>query len=373
MKVLVLASWSRSLVLLRGHLLAAMVQAGHEVVACGPEDEPAVRAALGRVGVRFRRVGIARRGVDPLRDAATLGRLVALLRAEGPDVFLGYTAKPVIYGCLAARLARVPRVYALITGLGTAFLDDGGSRRRRWLGKAVRGLYRVALRGADSVIFQNPDDRILFLEEELVPSGVVTLVVNGSGVDLGHYAVAPLPEGPPSFLCVARLVREKGVGEYAAAARLIGPRAEGARFRLVGPAEAGPSAIPPEEVAGWQRDGVLEVVGEVDDVRPWLREASVYVLPSYREGTPRSVLEAMSMGRAVVTTEAPGCRETVVAGETGLLVKPRSVAELATAMEEFVAEPELAGRMGAAGRRLAEEKFDVHRVNEVLLREMGLA
>lgn len=369
-RVLVLGGIARSLLNFRGALLEALVRHGHRVVACAPGHDDDVARALASIGVDYRPTPIERASLNPIADLRTVASLTRLMRDVQPDVFFGYTIKPVIYGSLAARFAGVPRRYAMITGLGYAFGQGGLGRRA--LARLVGVMYRAGLRGSPAVFFQNPDDVALFQALGIVDEEQAVLV-NGSGVDLEHFAPAPISRRPPSFLLIARLIREKGILEYVEAARLVKRSHPQATFRLVGPLDSNPTAVSENELAAWRREGVVEYLGKLDDVRPAIAASSVYVLPSfYREGTPRSVLEAMAMGRPVITTDAPGCRETVIEGENGFLVPPRDPAALAEAMSRFLEQPELASRMGAASRQIAEARYDVHKVNAAMLQAMGL-
>jgi glycosyltransferase involved in cell wall biosynthesis len=258
----------------------------------------------------------------------------------------------------------------MITGLGYAFGEDG--LPTRFAGVVARRLYRLGLGGSAGVFFQNPDDHATFARLGLLRAAGRPIRINGSGVDLDHYAPMPLPP-EPSFLLLARLLKDKGVIEYAQAARVLRQRYPRACFRLAGWFDDNPMALKREELAAWEREGVVEYLGTLEDVRSAIADSSVYVLPSYyREGTPRTILEAMAMGRPVVTTDAPGCRETVVPGRNGFLVGVKDAGALAAAMERFIAEPALVVRMGAESRRMAEEKYDVHKVNAVILEAMGL-
>jgi len=220
------------------------------------------------------------------------------------------------------------------------------------------------------VFFQNPDDRDLFLKLRLVDPAQIVLI-EGSGVDLDHYAVAPSHDSPV-FLMVARLVRDKGVYEYAEAAQLVKRRFPQARFLLVGPADSNPAALDLRELDQWVREGVLQYAGELKDVRPAMAECFAYVLPSYREGTPRTVLEAMSIGRAVITTDAPGCRETIVDGDSGLLVPVKNAPALANAMLMLLENSALARQMGKQARLRVVQKYDVRKVNAKIIRSLGL-
>jgi glycosyltransferase involved in cell wall biosynthesis len=371
--ILVVASTSRSLVNFRGPLLTALAAAGHQVHVAAPSllgDAPTF-SWLKASGVTAHDISLTRTGLNPIADAGTFLALLRLMRRTKPDFVLCYTIKPVIWGGLAGAIAGVPHRFALITGLGYAF--TGKASGKRWLvQKVAQALYRLALAQAEKVFFQNSDDAALFMQLRLVPATTPVVVVNGSGVDLAYYAVAPLPPLPLRFLLIARLLGDKGVREYAEAARLLRQEYPDIGFDLVGGVDPNPDAISAEEVDHWQAEGTLVWYGAISDVRPKIAAVHVYVLPSYREGTPRTVLEAMAMGRAIVTTDAPGCRETVIEGSNGFLVPVRNVALLAGAMRRFVENPALIETMGRRSRMIAEEKFDVHGVNAAMLREMAL-
>jgi glycosyltransferase involved in cell wall biosynthesis len=370
--VVVLGGFAESLVLFRGPLLRTLVERGLRVVACAPAAPATVVDALAAMGVTYRDVPLERGGLRPDRDLRAAAALVALFRELRPDIVLSYTTKAVIFGLVAARLAGVPRRFAMITGLGYAFIGTGP--KARLVGAAVRRLYRLSLGGADRVFFQNPDDRALFERLGLLRAPDQAVLINGSGVDLDVFRPAPLPEGPPSFLLIARLLGDKGVREYAEAARLLRARYPDAAFRLAGWIDGdNPAAIAEWELRAWVAEGTVEYLGRLDDVRPAISAASVYVLPSYREGTPRTVLEAMAMGRPIVTTDAPGCRETVRDGVNGFLVPVRDAGALARALERFLAEPALIERMARESRRIAAERYDVRGVDAVILETMGLA
>ena len=368
--VFVLGSFAESLINFRGPLLRELRRRGHRVLAGAPAIDAATRARLEALDVEAVDVPLSRTGMNPLRDLASLRALTRIFRAVRPDAVLSYTIKPVIYGSLAARRAGVPAVYAMITGLGHSFARD--TFRQRLIGAAARVLYRRALRGTRRVFFQNPDDRADFLSMGLLRSEDQAVLINGSGVELEHFAPAPPPERLACLL-VARLIREKGIREYAEAARCVRAERPEVAFRLAGWFDENPHAIDRREVDAWVRDGDIEYLGRLDDVRPALAECAVYVLPSYyREGTPRTVLEAMAVGRPIMTTDWPGCRETVEPGVNGVTVPVRDPAALAAALRELLADPARLAAMGAASRRMAEAKYDVHKVNAAILDAMAL-
>jgi glycosyltransferase involved in cell wall biosynthesis len=371
MKILLVAGFAESIIAFRGELIRTMRAQGHtvHVAAPGISAQLDVKEALAGMGVVVHEIPLVRTGTNPLADLRLVWRFVRLMRKHRFDVFLGYTVKPVIYGGLAAWLACVPHRFSLITGLGFAFTEA----KRGVVARVVTWLYALAMARTHKVFFQNPDDEQLFRSQGILSAGVPSVVVNGSGVDIAAFAQQPLPGGAPVFLLMARLIGDKGVREYAAAAARIRQCNPEVRFLLAGRIDSNPEAIKQHELDGWIAAGDLEYLGHVADVRPLIAQATVYVLPSYyREGTPRTVLEAMAMGRPVITTNAPGCRETVVDGENGYLVPVRSVDALVQAMQRFVNDPSLAVRMAARSRRMAEEKYDVHKVNAVMLLEMGL-
>lgn len=373
-RVLVVAGHARSLVNFRGPLLYALRDMGLEVHVAAPQlsAEHGVFQTLVDWGVTCHDIPMQRAGLSPLQDLRSLLALCRLVRRVAPDTLLSYTIKPVIYATLAGWVARVPRRFALITGMGYAFTDEPGSRRA-WVQRLVVFLYGLSLRRTRRVFFQNHDDEAHCRKCGLLPRRVPSQVVNGSGVDLEQFSPAPHPKGAPVFLLIARLIADKGIRQYVEAARRVRRLHGNAHFLLVGGLDDNPESIRRDELEAWCREGVIEYLGRLDDVRPAIARSSVFVLPSYyREGTPRTVLEAMAMGRAIITSDAPGCRETVVEGENGFLVPVREPELLAIAMQRFLVEPGLARRMGARSRHIAEQKYDVHLVNAAMLHGMGL-
>jgi len=374
MRVVVIGGWAPSLIKFRGPLLAAMVARGHEVIAMAPDDpagNAAVAAGLAAQGVQFKPIELERTGIDPIADARALVALARRLRALGPDLVLGYTIKPVIYGSLAARLAGVPRRAAMITGMGSA-LSSVRTGKQRLVAAIARGLYRAGLRQCQVVICQNTDDRDELARFGALPRHARVAIVRGSGVDLAHYAPSPLPPRSPVFVFLGRLLRDKGIAEYVEAARAVRERHPDVRFRIAGWLDPNPESLTQRELDALVADGTIEYLGAADDVRPHLADAHVLVLPSYREGTPRSVLEAMSMNRAVITTDAPGCRETVIDGESGLLVPVGDPRRLAAAMLQLVASPALVERIAAAGHARATQLYDARAVAASVLTALDL-
>ena len=379
MKFLIISSFLPSILNFRGKLLEAIHQQGYEIHIIAPDlaSFPTEHEKLLDLGYCIHEVPMQRTGTNPIADLKTLRSIYALITKIKPDYVLSYTIKPIIYGTLAAWLAKVPHRYALITGLGYAFQNVETHSKRSIFQKLVHGLYQQALSHSHKAFFQNPDDLKLFQDLNLLKSQIPSVVVNGSGVNVTDFNILPLPtneqqQAKISFLLIARLLVDKGVREYAEAAKIIQQQYPHIEFNLVGWIDENPSAITQQELDQWVANKTVKYWGKLADVRPAIAESSVYVLPSYREGTPRTVLEAMAMGRAIITTDAPGCRETVVDGDNGFLVEVKSVESLVEAMQKFINQPELIEKMGNRSREIALHKYDVHQVNKHMMHEMGL-
>lgn len=379
MKFLIISSFLPSIFNFRGKLLEAIHQQDYEIHIIAPNLTlfKTEQQKLEALGYYVHEVPMQRTGTNPVADLKTLRAMYNLMKKIKPDYVLSYTIKPVIYGTLAAWLAKVPHRFALITGLGYAFQNVEYGSKRSFFQKIVHGLYQQALSHSHKVFFQNPDDLKLFQDLKLLQPNLPTVVVNGSGVNVTDFNVLPFPvntqnKSKLSFLLIARLLGDKGVREYAEAAKLIKQQHPEVEFHLVGWIDENPLAIRQQELDQWVASNILKYWGKLTDVRPAIAESSVYVLPSYREGTPRTVLEAMAMGRAIITTDAPGCRETVIQGENGFLVEVKSVSSLVNAMQEFINNPALIEQMGQRSREIALNKYDVHQVNRHMMKEMGL-
>jgi glycosyltransferase involved in cell wall biosynthesis len=369
-RIVIIAPYAPSIVSFRGVLIRALVEHGATVWVLAPDYTSAIKEAVHALGAHPIDYPMHRTGTNPLADWRTFWALRHILRQIQPHVLLPYNIKPILYGLLAG--GRVERRVALIEGLGYAFTQTEPSVRQRILRYLVRQMYRIALKRAHAVLFLNPDDQREFCRLSLV-SAEQAVLLGGIGVDLSEYMPAPAVLEPITFTLAARLLREKGIVEFAQAAQRIKQHYPNTRFLLLGGLDTNPGALREHEVRQWAEAGILEWHGHVPDVRPYFAQTSVYVLPSYREGVPRSTQEAMAMARPVITTDAPGCRETVIDGVNGFLVPPRDVDALVRAMERFILQPELIITMGQASRKLAEERFDVHKINQRILAVMGIA
>jgi glycosyltransferase involved in cell wall biosynthesis len=360
------ASWN--IINFRAGLIRALQAAGHEVVALSPPDEWAPR--LAHLGVRHVAVPMESAGTSPLRDLALLARYRRALKRLEPDVFLGYTAKPNVWGSLAAQSLGIPTINN-VSGLGTAFIREG------LLTRIVAALYRAAFRRSSRIFFQNADDRDLFVCRRIVDPAK-TALLPGSGIDLAHFSPRQRRDeaGEPfTFLMVARLLWDKGVREYVEAARLIRAEFPAVRFHLLGFLDvANRTAVPRAEVEGWVSEGLIEYLGDAEDVRPHLAASDCVVLPSYREGLPRVLLEAAAMGRPLIATDVPGCRHVTEEGVNGFLCAVRDSASLADAMARMLRLPEdMRAAMGAAARARVEGEYDERIVARLYLEAIEAA
>jgi glycosyltransferase involved in cell wall biosynthesis len=350
-KVMIVLNTAWNLVNFRTGLIRALVKAGYEVVAVAPADRYVDELAI--LGCRFIHVPMDNNGINPAGDLLLLWRLFWLLRTERPNVYLGYTVKPNVYGSLAARALGIP-VINNIAGLGTVFIRGG------WLSMLVKGLYRFALSRSQKVFFQNNDDRQLFIRSRLVHDGVTDLLP-GSGIDLMQFPPTPLPvNAPVRFLLIARMLWDKGVGEFVEAARLLKQVGLGADFYLLGMLDPqNPVAISRQQMSAWVAEGVVNYLGVNDNVRVEIAQADCIVLPSYREGTPRALLEAAAMARPIVTTDSVGCRNVVDDGINGYLCKTKNSSDLADKMLRILSMSHTEREsMGLRGREKVERQFD---------------
>ena len=359
MKVMIALNTAWNLINFRASLIRTLVAQGHDVVAVAPYDTYA--DCLSSLGCRFIALPMDNQGTHPGRDLMLFFRFLKILHRERPDVFLGYTVKPNIYGSMAAHMLGIP-VINNIAGLGAVFIQDG------WLVRLVHELYRVALSRSAKVFFQNNDDRSLFVNAGLVMPEVADLLP-GSGIDLRRFSgnsddvalqYSTRNDGNFRFLLIARMLWDKGVGEYVAAAKLMRSRYPQAECCLLGFVDVqNPAAISRAEMDAWVAQGDVIYLGVSDDVRVEIATADCIVLPSYREGTPRTLLEAAAMGKPIVTTDAVGCREVVDNGVNGYLCRVRDAEDLAEKMLRMI-ELSSSARiaMGAAGRKKMELEFD---------------
>lgn len=370
-KILLIASYAPSLIVFRYHLIKAWLDDGYEVIAAAPiEDDPDIAATVGtlaKINVTFIPIPLQRTSLNPFADVKTMFILYKLIRSQQITHIFSYTMKPTVYGSLAAKMAGASNIYSMVTGTGYIFSATGF--RATLVRTVTILLLRSAMKYNSRIFFQNKDNLNDFKNFGIIHDNTNTTLINGSGVNIQEYQPTAYPK-QIVFLLIARLLISKGIREYAAAALKIKKRFPEIRFLLVGWLDKNPHSIAMNELQSWVDSSLIEYRGRLKDVRPAITEASVFVLPSYGEGTPRSVLEAMAMSRPIITTDVPGCRETVIPGKNGFLVPKQDHLALATAMQNFIEKPELITTMGAISRQIAVEKYDVHKVNQIIINAM---
>jgi glycosyltransferase involved in cell wall biosynthesis len=369
MRVIIIGALPASLINFRGELIKSLVAEGHEVLVMASGATKVEIVDIECLGVKYIDYSVQRNSLNPLSDIKTMLNFVTVFKKEKPDIVLCYTIKPVIWGGVAARCCKGIKFFALVTGLGYAFQKVGF--KGKVLNSIVTILYRLGLSKAKKVIFQNPDNLQVFVDERIIENKQAT-IVNGSGVNLEHFYRCNLPDSPPVFLTIARLLGDKGLREFAEASRIVKQKYPEVTFQILGPEDPSKDGIPIAEVNSWSNSGAIEYLGASNDVRPFLCLCSIFVLASYHEGMPRTVLEAMAVGRPILTTNVPGCKETVINGENGYLIEKGNVTELVNAILWFIENKSEWQRMADCSFRLAKEHYDVHKVNHDLLSIMEL-
>ena len=367
--ILVVGVEPKSLVNFRGHLLKALINKGYKVFAAADniDADQNLKNSLNQIGVETYNIPIARTGMNPIKDLLSIFFFIRAFKDLRPSIVLAYTTKPVIWGGIASLFFRNQKFFALITGLGFAFTGNG-SFKRNILKTIISTLYGLGLTKAKAVIFQNPDDKNDFKNSGLLKKNKPTYVVNGSGVSLEDFPYSEVSEKKLNFLMISRLIGDKGVREYVEAGKILNKDNYVARLHLVGAFDSNPDSMTKDEIKFWKKLKWFTWHGPTNEVASFINKSSVFVLPSYREGTPRTVLEAMSIGRAIITTNAPGCRETVVPNKNGFLVPIKNPEELSKAMKKFVDSPSLVHSMGLQSRVIAENKYDVHKINKEMIK-----
>lgn len=368
MKVAVLSSHTPSLFWFRMEMMTTFRDKGYEVYALGNESESEWKEKFKKENIEYIQINVERNGVNPLNDLKALKSIYGVLKKIKPDKVFTFQAKTIIYGGIASRLLKITQVFPLIAGMGSVFLKD--DIKTKVIRKILVTEYKLGMSKSPSVFFQNHDDEKIFREQKIIKNQKVVMIP-GSGVNTEKFTVQPMPE-KFGFLCISRLIKDKGVYEYLEVCRRIKEKYPDVRCLLVGPYDSNPSALKPEELKPFIDEGIIEYFGEQEDVRPYLAMCNVFVLPSYREGTPKTNLEAMASGRAVLTTDAPGCRETVKEGKNGYMVPVKDIDALTEKMEYMINNPPLISQMGSEGRKMAEEIFDVRIVNKKICETMDI-
>lgn len=376
MKIIIIGTIASSLYTFRKDLILSVLEKGYTVYAFTSDSDETELAKIAQLGAIPTYYKLSRGGLNPYEDLSNTLSLYQKIKKIQPDIVFSYFIKPVIYGTLAAKLAKVPKKIAMIEGLGFAFTEqsEGYSRKAKIVQRVQVALFKLALPLADKVIFLNPDDPIDLLKSHHI--GVKKIeVLGGIGLNLKDYPYQPISlESQTRFLFIARLIREKGIFDFVEAAKIVKKIYPNVIFTVLGGIdEHAHGAMTKFELDELVQSNIIEYPGQVDNVSEWIANSHVFVLPSYyREGVPRSTQEAMAVGRAIITTDVPGCRETVVDGVNGFLVPKWNPQALAAKMIYFIENPEQIQAMGEESYKIAQEKFDARKVNERLLKILGV-
>lgn len=368
MKILVLSGHSSSLLWFRLDMMKEFIKNGHDVIAVGNESPQMWESVFSEFNIKYVQIPMKRNGLNPVTDSITLMKYVTLFRNENPDKIFAYQAKPVVYGGIANLVTNIGDFYPLIAGLGSVFYSSKLSTN---LIKLIL-IYqmKLACSKAKKVFFQNIDDKNVFLDYGIIEDSKA-VIINGSGVNLETFIQKPLPN-ETVFLFIGRLIRDKGIIEYLEACRGIKEKYPNTRCMLIGPYDTNPSAINENDLKYYIQKDIIEYYGEQKDVKPYIQQATTLVLPSYHEGTPKSILEAMAMGRSIITTFAPGCKETVKDGLNGFLVPVKDVSELMAKMLYLIENPNLNTNMALESVKIVKEKYDVSLVNKEIMKTMNI-
>ncbi|MEE9886271.1 MULTISPECIES: glycosyltransferase family 4 protein [Acinetobacter calcoaceticus/baumannii complex] len=358
----------------RADLIKTLVADGHQVYAFTSEYTESCLEKIKILGAKPITYQLSRGGLNPFADIASTYQLIRKIKVIKPDIVFSYFAKPVIYGTLAASFARIPRIIGMLEGLGYTFTEqpEGQSSKTKLVRNIQVLLYRLAFPRLDDMIFLNPDDEKDLIHTYTLPVKNVH-ILGGIGLDLKDYSYNPAPVDPVNFLFIGRLLKEKGIFEFIDAIKIVKHKFPNTKFTILGGLDSqNMGALSKSQLDELIAEGLFEYPGHVSNVKDWIANSSVFVLPSYREGVPRSTQEAMAMGRPVITTDVPGCRETVEDGGNGFLVPKWDPEALADKMCYFIENPEQVNIMGLKSYEIAQEKFDAEKVNAKLIDIMGL-
>jgi len=368
-RILIVCSFHGSLLNFRGDLIIDLISSGYEVYCAAPDFEQKTMDQLHQLGAKTVEILMERTGLNPFKDLASIKNLKKVIQNNNIDLVFAYTIKPVIYSSIAARQAEVPAV-SLITGLGFTF--SAVNLKSKILQTITQRLYKYGLKKNSTVIFQNSDDLQLFLDLDVIGKSQKTAVVHGSGINLERFAFRERTKSKGDairFVIVGRLIKEKGADMFLDAAKILRKKYPNAEFHLIGgPPENSSNAISLSRLKTYQDQGIIVYHGHQNNIATLIAKNDVFVLPTYyREGVPRSILEALSVGMPVITTDTPGCKETIDNGTNGILIPSQDLNALVNAMEFFIEKPEKIGPMGQKSRRLAEKKFDVAIINKQII------
>ena len=365
-RILLIASYANSLIRFRGDFIKSLIKSDFEVFTAAPSYTDSDTEKISAMGANPIEFNLQRTGLNPFKDLKSIKELKSIIKDNKIDLVFPYTVKPVIYGSMAANSCKVP-VISLITGLGYTF--TGLTAKARLLQRFNETLYKLSIRKNKVIVFQNKDDYQLFLDRKVISKKQKVDFVSGSGVNLNEFAFKEKnPSDKVSFLLVARLIKEKGIALYMEAAKILKAKYPKAEFHLIGSPETSPSAISEDELNHLHKEGVIVFHGRQTNIEEHLNQRDIFVLPSYyREGLPRTTLEACACGNPIITTDSVGCRESVKEGVNGFLIEPQNLDALVKPMEYFITNPDKIKEMGINSRKYAEQRFDVNIINNDLI------
>ncbi|WP_295148552.1 glycosyltransferase family 4 protein [uncultured Campylobacter sp.] len=370
MKIFIIGNVASMMINFRKELILKLVEKGHEVFCLVSDYDESSRKEIRRFGAMPIDCRLNAKGVNPIRDILAVIDLIKIIKKHKPNIVFSFFVKPVIFASIAAKIAKAPRIVGMIEGLGGAFTvhKKGQKIKAKFIKNVQILLYKISLPLLDKLIFLNIDDKNELINEHKIKAKNVE-ILGPIGVDLANFKYSLAPTNPVSFIFVARLLAEKGIFEYLRAAKIIKSTFKDVKFYVLGAFDKeNPFGLKKQDIDSYLKDDIVEYIGFVNNVGEWIARSSVFVLPSYREGFPRSTQEAMAIGRAVITTNSVGCKETVIDGVNGFLVPPFDQEYLAQKMQFFIQKPELINKMGKKSRELAERNFDINEINERLIK-----
>lgn len=365
-KILLIASYSGSLIRFRGDFIKSLIKNNFHVYTAAPSYTEKYHQHINDLGATPIEFNLQRTGLNPLKDFKSILELKSIIKKHNIDLVFPYTVKPVIYGSIAANMTKTP-VISLITGLGYAF--TGLTLKARTLQRFNEILYKLSIRKNKVIVFQNKDDYQLFLDRKVISKKQKVDFVSGSGINLNQFKFKEKNTSDKvSFLLIARLIKEKGIALFMEAAKILKEKYPNTEFHLIGSTETSPSAISEDELNDLHKKGIIVFHGKQYNIEEHLHKRDIFVLPSYyREGLPRTTLEACACGNPIITTDSVGCRESVKEGVNGFLIEVQNLDALIKAMEFFIANPEKIKEMGINSKKYAEERFDVNIINQDLI------
>ncbi len=365
-KILLCSVFAEALYKSRYELIMNFVERGFEVILAAPEKDDFTKQIFPKLKVTYIQINLDRTGLNPIKDIKTIRQLSMIISNEKPSITYAFGgAKAAIYCSLAASRNHIDNNYCMINGLGSIYRGQG--IKNKIIEIVMTQLFKLSLKKTNGVLFQNNDDLQVFISKGIVNKSK-TKIVNGSGVNISKFPFSVANIKQIKFLFVGRLLRDKGIYEFVEASRVIRNQYDYVEFWVLGGFDTNPTSVSRNEMREWVERGIIKYFGRKNNIYDYYKNSSVFVLPSYHEGTPRTNLEAMAVGRPIITTNSPGCKETVIDGKNGFVVPVKDVESLVVKMKFFIENPHMIKIMGAESNKIAIDKYDVYKVNESIVR-----